>query len=698
MSTRDFLFELGTEELPPRALRDLESALREHFVGSLAAAGLAHGAVESFAAPRRLALLVHALATEQPRQRIRRRGPPVSAAFAADGAPTRAASAFAESCGVPVTALERVREGKGEFLYFSGEKAGASTASLLPGFAEAALAALPIPKRMRWGAGSAEFVRPVHWVVMLFGTEIVEATLLGVRSGRSTRGHRFMAPAPIELETPGEYAETLRHRGKVIAEFPARRERIRSEVERCATELGARAVLSDALLEEVAALVEWPVAITGRFESRFLELPREVLISTLQDHQRYFPLETPEGRLLPTFVTVSNLESRDPAQVRAGNERVVRPRLSDAQFFFEQDLKSPLSSRHAALDQVTFQARLGSIGDKARRIESLAEFISVRIGADVSLTKQCARLAKCDLVTGMVGEFPELQGIMGSHYAAREGLPTEVAQGIREHYLPRGAGDVLPTTRVGLAVALADRLDTLAGIFAIGQRPTGAKDPFGLRRAAIGIVRLLIELEVDLDLREAIERAVAAQPVHSETAAEEVQQYVLERLRAYYLEGRPGEGATLGFTPSGEQLDAVLATAPRSLLDFDARLRALAGFLAQPAASALTAANKRIANILRKSAAGGRATVDATLLREPAEQALAAAVERCRAPVEAALARRDYGAALAELATLRPQVDAFFDAVMVNDPDAALRANRLALLGEVAGLFGRIADLSRLPG
>ncbi len=698
MSARDFLFELGTEELPPRALRDLESALRDHFVGSLAANGLAHGDVESFAAPRRLALLVRALATEQPPQQVRRRGPPVQAAFDATGAPTRAAVAFAASCGVSVDALERVREGRGEFLYFTGEQPGTSTLALLPGFVAAALEALPIPKRMRWGAGSAEFVRPVHWVVMLFGGEVVDATLLGVASGRSTRGHRFMAPAPIELATPGEYAEALRTRGKVIADFAARRARIRSEVERRAAALGARALFSAALLDEVTALVEWPVAIEGYFEARFLELPREVLIATLQDHQRYFPLETADGRLLPTFITISNLESRDPAQVRCGNERVVRPRLADAEFFYRQDLRAPLSSRAAALEHVTYQAKLGSIADRTRRIESLAAYIASEIGADVSLTKQCASLAKCDLVTSMVGEFPELQGIMGSYYAAAEGLPAEVARGIREHYLPRGAGDALPGTRVGIAVALADRLDTLAGIFAIGQRPSGAKDPFGLRRAAIGVLRLLLEPRIDLDLRACIERAVTAQPLRSAAAADEVYQYILERLRAYYLEGRSGAEPAAGFVTSSEQLDAVLATTPRSLLDLEARLRALAAFLTEPAATALTAAHKRIANILRKSAAGSPSTVDSKLLREPAEQALAATLARCRAPVERALAQRDYPAALAELAGLRESVDAFFDAVMVNDPDPALRANRLALLGELAALFGRIADLSRLPG
>jgi glycyl-tRNA synthetase beta chain len=693
MSARDFLFELGTEELPPKALRDLETALREHVATSLANAGLAHAGIESFAAPRRLALRVRELASEQPLQQIKRRGPPVHAAFDAAGAPTRAATAFADSCGVTVDALERVKEGKGEFLYYSGTKPGAATASLLPGFIQGALDALPIPKRMRWGAGSAEFVRPVHWVVMLFGEDVLDATLLDVTAGRATRGHRFMAPAPIELARPADYADALLQQGKVVADFTARREQIRAAVTARATALGARPVMSDALLDEVTALVEWPVAVEGHFEPRFLELPREVLISTLQDHQRYFPLETPSGELLPTFITISNIESRDPAQVRAGNERVVRPRLSDAEFFFRQDRKATLASRAAALDSVTFQAKLGSLGDKARRVASLSSAIAAEIGADVSLANQCALLAKCDLVTSMVGEFPELQGIMGAYYAAADGLPAEVAQGIREHYLPRGAGDALPATRVGLAVALADRLDTLAGIFAIGQKPTGTKDPFGLRRAAIGVLRLLIELQVDLDLRRCIEAAVAAQPVKSATAADEVHQYVLERLRAYYLEG----GAS-GFATTGEQLDAVLASHPRSPLDLDARLRALAGFLAQPAAAALTAANKRIANILRKSEAGTAGAIDPALLREPAERALAAALGRVRTPVEQALAQRDYASALATLAQLRAEVDAFFDAVMVNDPDAALRANRLALLGDLAGLFGRIADLSKLPG
>jgi glycyl-tRNA synthetase beta chain len=697
----DFLFELGTEELPPRALRDLENALREHVAASLAAAGLVHGGIESFAAPRRLALRVRALPIEQPPQQIKRKGPPVNAAFDAAGAPTRAATAFAESCGVRVTQLERVKEGKGEFLFFNGEKPGATTASLLPGMIQSALDALPIPKRMRWGAGSAEFVRPVHWVVMLFGQDVIDATLLETRAGRTTRGHRFMAPAAIDVTAAADYETLLETRGKVLANFAIRRERIRTQVEALAASLGGRAIVSDALLDEVTALVEWPVAIEGRFEPRFLELPREVLISTLQEHQRYFPLEDGAGRLQPVFITVSNIESRDPAKVRAGNERVVRPRLSDAEFFFLQDRRTPLAARLAGLETVTFQAKLGSVGDKTRRITALSGTIASIIGADVSQARRSAELAKCDLISSMVGEFPELQGVMGAYYAAADGEPGDVSAGIREHYMPRGAGDALPATRVGLAVALADRLDTLAGIFAIGQKPSGTKDPFGLRRAAIGVLRLCIEQRLDLDLPALIDAAVAAQPVKSATAAADVLQYVQERLRAYYLEGSGGEG-TGAVKVTGEQLDAVLATSPRSPLDIDARLHALAAFLARPEAASLAAANKRIANILKKSegSATGAApgAIDAALFREPAEKALGAALAAHREPVRAAIARRDYAGALGELATLKPEVDQFFDAVMVNDPDAALRNNRLALLAELRGLFTGIADLSRLPG
>jgi glycyl-tRNA synthetase beta chain len=707
MSTRDFLVELGTEELPPLALPELQAAFAEGVRKGLVDASLGFAALRSYAAPRRLAVLVEALATQQPVQDIRRRGPPANAAFDKDGKPTRAAAAFAESCGVAVESLERAREGKGEFLFFTGSKPGQPAALLLPGIVQAALDALPIPKRMRWGSSDAEFVRPVHWLVMLLGNEVVPARILDTDSGNSTRGHRFHAPQPLAIDAPAHYAALLRERGHVLADFAERRERIRSQVLQKATELGGRPVMSDALLDEVTALVEWPVAIAGRFEERFLALPREVLISTLQDHQRYFPVEDASGQLTPWFITASNIESRDPTRVREGNERVVRPRLSDAAFFWDQDRREPLAARIPALDAVTFQAKLGSVGEKSRRVQALAAYISTApasargasIGASEARVMRAAALAKCDLLSAMVGEFPELQGVMGAYYAAADGEDGEVATAIREHYLPRGAGDALPATPTGLTVALADKIDTLAGIFAIGQKPSGTKDPFGLRRAAIGSLRILLEKRLELDLRALVARSVAAQPVANPAAATEVLDYILERLRALFLDA--GRGITT------EMYDAVLASGSASPLDLDARLAALGAFLAQPEGASLAAANKRIANILKKSepqvAAGAAASheagpVDAAALVEPPEKALHAAVEALRADVTAALARGDYAAALTRLAALRPAVDAFFDGVMVNDPDARLRGNRLALLGGVRALFAGVADLSKLPG
>ena len=694
---RDFLVELLTEELPPKALPELEGALREGIATRLAALGLKHGALDSFATPRRLAVRVRRLAVRQGDSRMQRRGPPLSAAFDAAGAPTRAAQAFAQSCGVAVEALGRERDPKGnECLSWSGVKSGADTVTLLPGVVQEALDALPIPKRMRWGAGDAEFVRPVHGLLMLFGREVVPATILGTPAGALTRGHRFMAPKPIRIGTPSGYERALLTRGKVVARFAERRERIRSQVTAVATTLAGRALIGDALLDEVTALVEWPVAIAGRYEERFLALPREVLISTLQDHQRYFAVEDEGGRLMPWFITVANLESRDPAVVRAGNERVVRPRLSDAAFFWEQDRRTRLAARRAGLDAVTFQAKLGSIGAKVERVAQLARAVAAAIDDDAECAAAAAQLAKCDLLTAMVGEFPELQGIMGRYYALADGEPPEIAAAIAEHYQPRGATDGLPETRTGIALAIADRLDTLAGIFAIGQKPTGAKDPFGLRRAAIGVLRIVLEKRLELDLAALIDAAVAAQPVPEASGsgaatAAELYGYVLERLRAHYL-----ENASAGV--SVEMFEAVLATRPTSPLDFDARLRALVAFLKGSDSAALTAANKRSANILKKSESGPLRSVDPALLREEAERALHAAVEALRAPCEAALARRDYAAAFELLATLRPQVDAFFDRVLVNDSDAALRGNRFALLGGLRALFTRIADLSRLPG
>ena len=689
MNTRDFLFELGTEELPPVALPELERALAEGIRNGLAAAGLPHGDLISYAAPRRLAVLVRDLAERQPEQLLKRRGPPVSAAFDKTGQPTRAATAFAESCGVDMASLSRVTEGKGEFLYFEGSKPGAPTNSLLAAIVQTALDALPIPKRMRWGASEAEFVRPVHWVVLRFGDELLDATLLDTRAGSTTRGHRFHAPGELSLPTPADYAEVLFKSGHVIAHFGERRERIREQVESAAARLGGRAVFDDALLDEVTALVEWPVPVEGRFDDEFLELPREVLISTLQEHQRYFPVEDAAGKLSPWFITISNIDSRDPSRVREGNERVVRPRLSDAAFFQRQDRRAPLRSWREGLDRVTFQAKLGSIGDKVRRISNLASQIAPLVGGQATLAAQAAELCKCDLLSAMVGEFPELQGITGANYAAADGESTEVASAIREHYLPRGAGDELPSTPSGIAVALADKLDTLAGIFGIGQKPSGTKDPFALRRAAIGVLRILLERRLDLDLADLVGKAVALQPISTPDTQSDVLGFMMDRLRAIQLEA--GHGS--------ESFDAVQATGSTKPGDIQLRLEALRRFRELPEAESLAAANKRIANILKKTETGSLSTnVDAALLREPAERALASALDAIASSVDAYLRGAEYDAALTLLASLRPTIDAFFNDVMVNDPDAALRANRLALVNRVRTLFSGVADLSRLPG
>ena len=725
---RDFLLEIGTEELPPKALPALQQALVAGLAAGLDKAGLAHGELVGFATPRRLAVWVKRLAAQQPEQHLKRRGPPVNAAFDASGEPTRAALAFAESCGTRVEALQRLDEGKGTFLFFVGTRAGERAVALLPGLVQAALDALPIPRRMHWGAGNAMFVRPVHWVVMLYGKEVVAATLLDTPAGQLTRGHRFHAPRPMRIASPGSYERTLRERGYVLADFAARRERIRAQVAAAAANVQGRALITEALLQEVTALVEWPVALTGRFEERFLSLPREVLTSTLEDHQRYFPVEDAQGRLLPVFIAVSNIESRDPATVRAGNERVVRPRLADAAFFWEQDRRQPLAARRAALDAVTFQAKLGSLGDKTRRVSALAGEIAVAAGGSREHAQRAAELCKCDLLTAMVGEFPELQGIMGTYYAQADGEPHEVAAAIREHYLPRAAGDQLPATRAGLAVAIADKLDTLAGIFAIGEKPTGTKDPFGLRRAALGVQRILIEKALDLDLRKYIDQALAAVRADIErvrataaTAAEpsqaapgqrpasaaaaaadstasEIYDFLMERLRAYYLDSAgappmPGQAAV-----TTEMFDAVLAARPGSPLDFDARLKALSIFLELPESASLTAANKRIANILRKANMTPPAEVDVLHLRESAEVRLFDSMRALRDAVATATAQHEYAGALGRLAQLRPAVDAFFDQVMVMDENPQLRANRLSLLAQLQGLFAGVADLSRLPG
>jgi glycyl-tRNA synthetase beta chain len=692
MAKRDFLFELGTEELPPKSLFTLARALADGVTKGLAAAALGHAEVEWFATPRRLAVRVHALAERQPDQEIKRQGPAVANAFDAAGQATKAAAGFAASCGVSVEELQQVDGPKGRVLMFVGTKKGEPTAALLPPIVKAALDALPIAKRMRWGAGENEFVRPVHWAVMLFGTTVVDCEVLGVRTGKHSRGHRFHAPGPLSIASPAKYLEAL-EKAHIVANVADRRERIRSGAAGLAQAIGGHAVIEDALLDEVTALVEWPVPLLGRFDERYLQLPQEVPIATMQDHQRYFPVRDAQGKLRNEFIAVANLESRAPDKVRDGNERVIRPRLADAAFFWDSDRRERLEARRPTLKNVTFQAKLGSVHDKAERVARLAVRIAESIGGDAELARRAAELSKCDLLTLMVGEFPELQGLMGKYYAQHDGEPAEVCTALEEQYWPRFAGDRTPETRTGIALALADKLDTLAGIFAIGQKPTGTRDPFGLRRAALGVLRTILERQLDLDLRQLIETAVAAQPVEKKPEiADEVWTYVVERLRSSYLEGETGRAVTT------EMFDAVLASRTQSVLDIDLRLRALEPFLKMSEAESLAAANKRIANILRKAPDEVTGAVDTSRLQDGPERQLFEHVLSMERAVNPLFARREYAQALTQLATLRDDVDRFFDSVMVMAEDAEVRANRLGLLLRLRALFLQFADLSRLPG
>lgn len=687
---RDLLIEIGTEELPPKALTRLSAAFTASVVEGLDRAGLAHGEVHPYATPRRLALRVKALQTAQADRAVERRGPAVAAAFDEEGNATKAALGFAGSCGVAVEALETLESDKGAWLVYRSREAGRSTAELIPEIVERALAALPIPKRMRWGDRDAEFVRPVHWVVLLLGAAVIEATILGLKADRTTRGHRFHHPQPLTLHAAGDYAALLESEGGVMPDFTTRRAAVAAQVHEAAAALGGRALVDDALLDEVTALVEWPTALAGRFEARFLALPAEALICTMKGNQKYFPVADAEGRLMPCFITVSNIRSTDPAQVVAGNERVIRPRLADAAFFWEQDRKRPLAARVEALKDVVFQDKLGSLYDKSARVADLAEQIARRCGGDSELARRGALLGKCDLLTEMVGEFPELQGIMGRYYALADGEPAELAAALDEQYRPRFAGDALPETLTGQALAIADRLDTLVGIFGIGQLPTGDKDPYALRRAALGMLRIVIEGRLELDLVDLL--LTAARPYAKLFDGEEVSaavyQFAMERLRAYYADGAIAPDA----------FEAVLARWPHNPCDFDRRLHAVTQFRKLPAAESLAAANKRIRNILRKTDEAIPETVDSAVLKLPAERALASALVDMDQAVTPLLATGAYNEALTRLAALREPVDRFFDDVMVMDEDPALRRNRLALLSALRGLFLRIADLSQLQG
>ncbi|HQU14579.1 MAG: glycine--tRNA ligase subunit beta [Chromatiales bacterium 21-64-14] len=686
---RDLLVEIGTEELPPRALVALSESLATGLCAGLADAGLDHGVVHPYATPRRLAVWIEDLGIKQPERLAERRGPALNTAFDQDGNATAAALGFARSCGVAVETLERLETDKGAWLVFRRAEPGLTTTALVPDLLRRVLDTLPVPKRMRWGSGDATFARPVRWAVLLFGTDIIDADVLGVRTGRTTQGHRFHHPQPLTLTQPADYPARLAAEGFVQPDFAVRRATIRDQATRVAAQAGGRALLDEGLLDEVTALVEWPVALVGSFDPRFLALPQEVLISTMQVHQKYFPVEDPAGGLLPRFVAISNLQSRDPAQVVAGNQRVIRPRLADAEFFWAQDRKRSLQARREPLRTVVFQHKLGSLYDKSERVAALAAAIAPRLDADPGEAARAAALAKCDLVTQMVGEFPELQGTMGRYYAIEDGEPEAVARAIDEQYMPRHAGDALPASPVGQTLALSDRLDTLVGIFAIGQRPTGDKDPFALRRAAVGILRLLIERHLDLDLVELLDQAAAGYgSTVGGAVAPEVFEFMLERLRAYYLE----QGVT------AEVFEAVLACRPTRPRDFDRRVRGVTHFLRLPEAASLAAANKRIRNILRQAGYTASASVDSGRIVATQEDDLHRTVKTLSVAVEPDIGRGDYARALTSLAGLKEPVDRFFDAVMVMDEDPALRANRLALLHTISALFLRIADISRLPG
>ncbi|OCR25493.1 glycine-tRNA synthetase subunit beta [Pseudomonas syringae] len=683
MSAQDFLVELGTEELPPKALNTLADAFLAGIEKGLLAAGLTFSAKQVYGAPRRLAVLITDLSTQQPDRSVNLDGPPRQAAFDAEGNPTQAALGFAKKCGVDLSEIDQ----SGPKLRYSQSIAGKATASLLPTIVEDSLNDLPIPKRMRWGARKEEFVRPTQWLVMLFGDQVIDCTILAQTSGRESRGHRFHHPESVRITSPASYLSDLRA-AYVLADFNERRLIITKRVEELATQHEGTAIVPPALLDEVTSLVEWPVPLVCSFEERFLEVPQEALITTMQDNQKYFCLLDADGKLLPRFITVANIESKDPQQIVLGNEKVVRPRLTDAEFFFKQDKKQKLETFNQRLQNVVFQAQLGSVFDKAERVAKLAAFIAPRIGGDAQRAARAGLLSKCDLATEMVGEFPEMQGIAGYYYAKADGEAEDVALALNEQYMPRGAGAELPTTLTGAAVAIADKLDTLVGIFGIGMLPTGSKDPYALRRAALGILRILIEKQLDLDLIETVKFAVNQFGTKIKPAglAEQVLEFIFDRLRARYED----EGVEVAVYLS------VRALQPGSALDFDQRVQAVQAFRKLPEAAALASVNKRVSNLLSKAEGKIAQTVEPKYFDNAHEFSLYSAIQQADQAVAPMAAARQYSETLARLAALREPVDAFFEAVMVNAEDASVRANRYALLARLRGLFLGVADISLL--
>lgn len=686
--TADFLLELGTEELPPKTLKQLITSLKENIAAGLQAEELAYVAIKPFASPRRLAIIVEGLAETTPEKQLVIWGPPKAIAFDSDGNPTKAALAFADKNNISATELCAESDGKVEKLVVRVTNEGKHVCTLLGDIVDTAFAKLPIAKRMRWGAKRTEFVRPAHWLVMLYGDDIVDAEVMGLRANRITRGHRFHYDKELIIDNAADYLTKLKNVGYVLADMHERRTLIQQQVEAEARSINGVAVIDDDLLDEVTALVEWPVALTGKFDERFLAVPAEALIASMKEHQKYFHVVDSAGKLLPNFITVANLVSQDPAQIIDGNERVIRPRLSDAAFFFEVDKKTSLESLRERLKTIVFQAQLGTVFDKTERVAALAVAIGQRLNANTTFAQRAGRLCKSDLVTNMVGEFDNMQGIAGYYYALNDGEDAEVAAAMNEQYLPRFAGDELPTTTTGTILALADRLDTLTGIFGIGQQPSGSKDPFALRRASIAVLRILVEKNLDLDLRDLLTLAVAQ---HSALPAADglvatILSYMLDRFRAWYEDD----------DIPAEVFQAVNARQLSTPLDIDQRVQAVHAFNQLPQAQALAAANKRVSNILDKQGGSVTTALQTNLLVEPAEKELAQALNDKVLVVTPLLAARKYTDALASLADLQPAVDAFFDSVMVMCDDPQLQQNRLALLQQLRGLFLEVADISYL--
>ena len=687
-NTEAFLVEIGTEELPPKALKKLSEAFASGIEAGLVEAELSYGEVKVYAAPRRLAVFIEDLQTVQNDKVVERKGPAKKAGFDADGNATKALQGFARGCGATVEDLIEIETDKGIWMAYNLAQKGQAAEALLPEIVNQSLAKLPIPKRMRWGSSDVEFVRPVHWALMLLGSKVVPATILGHQTSNTTKGHRFHAPGELLIEHPAQYAQTLKSEGYVMVDFAERTERVRQQVIAVAEQAGGRAVINPELLEEVSALNEWPNAIVGDFDETFLAVPSEALISAMASHQKYFHMLDSENQLMAKFITVSNIESINPASVKSGNERVIRPRLADAKFFWDQDRKNPLDDFLPRLKTVVFQKLLGTLFDKVERLEALTVKIGKPLGVKPEICERAARLSKCDLMSNMVDEFPDLQGVMGRYYAAEQGEDSSVAEAIDAQYQPRFAGDQLPSSSVAQALAIADKLDTITGIFGIGQVPTGDKDPFALRRAALGLLRIMIEKQLDLDLRLLIKLSLGLHEsvTVTETLVDEIYDFVIGRLRAYYAD----QGI------SAEQFEAVRVCRPAHPIDFSKRIDAVKQFSQMDSATSLSAANKRISNILKKVEGTLPDAVNADLFEVEAEKVLWSALDALRETVSEQIAGRDYTAAIAELATIRDEVDRFFDDVMVMADNLEVRQNRLALLNQIYQLFLQVADVSRL--